>query len=130
MGFIQRIGLSLQYPAPLFFMNNTAEVAGTTLFGGRVDRGLLFLVNTDDDPSNIASEPTRVCPCEYSIPNCNLTSVMVSHYPRKRYEFEAVTVGQKLGTVPSVVQPIISSAYNNFANDVGGLGIKLPNIHN
>ena len=124
MGFVQRIGLSLQYPAPLFFMNNTAEVAGTTLFGGRVDKGLLFLVNTDDDPSNIASEPTRVCPCENSIPNCNLTSVMVNHYPGKRYEFEAVAVGQKLGTVPSVVQAKISSANNNFghtANDVGGL---------
>ena len=69
-------------------MNNTAEVAGTTLFGG----------NTDDDPSNIASEPTRVCPCENSIPNCNLTSesVMVNHYPGKRYEFEAVAVGQNL----------------------------------
>ena len=124
MEFIQRIGSSLMYPAPLFFINNTAEVAGNTLFGGRVDKGLVFLVNTEDDPSNIASEPTRVCPCEKSVPNCNLTSIMVKRYPGERYEFEAVAVGQKLGTIPSIVQAQITFADNNFghvANDIGKL---------
>ena len=122
--FIQRIGSSLKYPAPLFFINNTAEVVGNTLFGGRVDKGLMFLVNTKDNPSNIASEPTRVCLCEKSIPNCNLTSLMVEKYPGERYEFEAVAVGQKLGTVPSVVQAQITSAaannsFGHAATDVG-----------
>ena len=100
--FIKLTGSSLNYPAPLLFTNNTATVAGNTLFGGRLPKGLLFLVNTEDNLSNIASEPTRVCPCEKSIPNCNLTSVMVKRYPGETYEFEAVAVGQKFGTVPSV----------------------------
>ena len=107
---IKLIGSSLDYLAPLLFTNNTATVAGNTLFGGRLPKGLLFLVNTEDNPSNIASEPTRVCLCEKSIPNCNLTSVMVKRYPGETYEFEAVAVRIKLGTVPSVVQVQITPA--------------------
>jgi predicted outer membrane repeat protein len=119
--FIERIGSSLDYPAPLFFTNNTAAVAGNTLFGGRLHKGSLFPVNTEDNPSNIASDPTRVCPCEKSIPNCNLTSVMEKLYPGETYEFEAVAVGQKFGTVPSIAQAQIASAVANnvFQNDAG-----------
>ena len=122
--FIILTGSSLNYPAPLLFTNNTATVAGNTLFGGRLPKGLLFLVNTEDNLSNIASEPTRVCPCEKSIPNCNLTSIMVKRYPGETYEFEAVAVGQKFGTVPSVVQAQITpaGANNNFGHVVKDVG--------
>lgn len=120
--FIERIGsTSLKYPAPLFFMNNKAGMAGNMLFGGWVDKGLLPLVNTKYDLSNIASEPTRVCPCENAIPNCNLTSIVVRRYPGQRYELEAVAVGQKHGTVPSVVQALVTHANSDLV--VGELEI-------
>ena len=123
--FILQPGLCLKHPAPFFFLNNTAELAGNIVFGGRVAEALQFPVNTKEDPSNIASEPTRVCPCENLIPNCNLTLVPVKHYPRQRYVFEAVAIGQKLGTVSSIIQAKVvhasNSATDHDVNDTGEL---------
>ena len=100
--------------------NNTAEYAGSALYGGWID-----LCDIDSDPnygtirkqfdflfqvserqldhSLIASDPLRVCLCVDSQPECSITQYNTSAYPGKTIKLSAVAVGQRFGTVPSTV---------------------------
>jgi hypothetical protein len=98
------------------FANNTAQFAGSALYGGWVDsltyiiyqitfyNVLTHLVNDKEHPSLISSDPTRVCLCIDSTPNCTITEISVDHYPGQTYIISAVAVGQRFGTVPSTIQ--------------------------
>ena len=66
----------------LLFINNTAQLAGSALYGGWVDSKLAYytfgkpfsqLNNSGDDLSVVSSDPVRVCPCKKQTPNCNIT---------------------------------------------------------
>ena len=102
--------------------NNTADYAGSALYGGWIDfceiddpeRLLLpiapkfdswFQVNGRQlDHSLISSNPLRVCLCIDSQPECSITHYNISTYPGTTIEFLVVAVGQRLGTVPSTVR--------------------------
>ena len=98
------------------FANNTAQFAGSALYGGWVDSlaygiyqitlssVLTHLVNDKEHPSLISSDPTRVCLCVDSTPNCTITEISVDRYPGQTYMVSAVAVGQRFGTVPSTIQ--------------------------
>ena len=93
------------------FANNTAQFAGSALYGGWIDtmsylftNVLAHLVNDEDQPSLISSDPTRVCVCVDSTPNCTITEISVHLYPGQIYILSAVAVGQRFGTVPSIIQ--------------------------
>ena len=105
----------------LVFENNSADVAGSVLYGGTIDNcnlngifpyssGTVFdmLVHIEDDNtnSNISSLPLHICPCTNNFPNCR--SYFRYNYPRTVYPGEmfqvsVVAVGQRDGTVPSRV---------------------------
>ena len=97
------------------FANNTAQFAGSALYGGWVD-SLSYLVtfsnnvilgqlvNDEEHPSQISSDPTRVCMCVDSTPNCTITETFVELYPGQSYMLSVVAVGQRFGTVPSIIQ--------------------------
>ena len=101
------------------FKNNTAHFAGSALYGGSVDhcfftpyetiRNISFdfifkVLNTDEDPSAISSDPYRVCFCSESIPACNDQLWHMYTYPGALLHVQAVVVGQKDGIVPGVVR--------------------------
>ena len=97
--------------AQFYFINNTAQHAGSTLYGGWIDLLpytsypiLGNLINDIDHPSLVSSDPTRVCMCTGSTPNCTIMELSVPVYPGQTYSLPAVAVGQKFGTVPSVVE--------------------------
>ena len=110
----------------LVFKNNSADVAGSVLYGGAVDNcklthgldsGKVFdMISHNDDidrntTSNISSDPLRICPCESNLPNCK-SEYNVPHtvYPGETFQVPVVAVGQRGGVVPSRVISSISNA--------------------
>ena len=100
--------------------NNTAEYAGSALYGGWIDLcdidsksnygrsskqfDSLFQVNGSQlDHSCIASNPLRVCLCVDSQPECSITQYSTVAYPGTTIKIPAVAVGQRFGIVPSTV---------------------------
>ena len=108
------------------FVNNSAGVAGSSLYGGYVDRCLalnkppyshaghaifrqIFHFNSKSDPSVISSDPVRVCFCSVGTntlkPDCQSENrrFQVRVYPGELFRIAAVLVGQADGTVPGVI---------------------------
>ena len=105
----------------LVFENNSADVAGSVLYGGVIDDCILIgmypyssgtvfnmSVNIEDDNtnSNISSLPLHICPCTNNILNCrsyNYYNYPRTVYPGEMFQVSVVAVGQRDGTVPSRV---------------------------
>ena len=104
--------------------NNTAEKAGTAIYGGAVDycytygpynkdnksavfNALFHIIPSQKNSrSNISSNPTSVCFCHNNVPNCiNRTwyhNGIV--YPGSKLSVSVVIVGQRNGIVPGIVK--------------------------
>ena len=105
------------------FNNNTAESAGSALYGGNVDFCISFrniggqnffgsvfqIQNTNDIPSAVSSDPYSVCFCTGMKVQCQEQSrvKLVYTYPGALFHIPAVVVGQKDGTVPGVIHAIL-----------------------
>ena len=109
----------------LVFKNNSADDAGSVLYGGAIDNckltgldsyssGEVFdmLVHIEDDNTNskISSEPLYICPCKNNFPDfnrCN-SDQYVPHqrtvYPGETFEVSVVGAGQRDGAVSSTVR--------------------------
>ena len=92
-----------------YFNNNTARVAGNIIYGGWLDGyetsdPFSSLDNDREHPSEVSSDPIRVCICEQSTPNCNLTMKEMQVIPGETLIVQAVAVGQRNGIVPSLVK--------------------------
>ena len=101
-----------------FFINNTADIAGSAIYGGWLDYGLLNtemfnFQGEEGDLSIVASNPVRVCVCVSSEPDCNITKHQVETYPGTALKIDVVAVGQSYGTVPSIVHAKFESTRNN-----------------
>ena len=113
-------GLDVQ----LVFKNNSADTAGSVLYGGVVDScklagldsnssGEVFdmLVHNEDDTdysttSNISSHPFRICPCENNISDCSKSNTVLSVYRGESYQVSVAAVGQREGIVPTNVMSV------------------------
>ena len=121
----------------IVFENNTANYAGNALYGGWIDFCVIigdsvrpmtpdfdtmFQVNGGDlDSSVIASNPLRVCLCIASRPECSITQYSISAYPGATVQIPVVAVGQRFGTVPSIV-------YSEFPYDFQEMNRTQPSI--
>ena len=126
--------LSSDINVKLVFKNNTADDAGSILYGGAIDNckltdldsyssGKVFdmIVHIEDDNdyntnSNISSEPIQICPCENNLPNCIKSLYDVPHavYPGEIFQVSVVAVGQRNGAVSSrVISTIEKSPQTN-----------------
>ena len=106
----------LQFLLPsLLFHNNTADIAGSSIYGGWVDickgTGPIFdtIFHFGDDSlqlSAVSSNPTRVCLCTNNLPDCSIMSqpTLVRHF-----KYRAVAVGQRFGTIPFTVHTRFTS---------------------
>ena len=113
--------LSCGIDVKLYFKNNSADIAGSVLYGGAVDQcklthgldshssGEVFdmLVHNNgtcyNTNSNISTDPIQVCPCENNFPNCSKHQVSRTVYPGETFHVSVVAVGQRNGTVSSKV---------------------------
>ena len=106
-------GVDVQF----FFKNNSADTAGSVLYGGAIDRcdldpynsGLVFdkvvHYEADNTASIISSDPFHICLCNLNNrPNCSQSMKTVSVYPGETFQVSVVTAGQRNGIVPAAVR--------------------------
>ena len=103
------------------FLNNSAQIAGTAIYGGLVDHcyyygpyskdrrsvfNNIFQIHPNDTLS-ITSNPLRLCLCQMIndtyIPNCNIRHINRTVYSGGNIQLNVVVVGQRDGPVPGVV---------------------------
>jgi len=123
--FFQLPGQSLpSLDVKLVFKNNSADSAGSVLYGGAIDNckltgmdssssgevfDMIFHIEDDTDgntTSNISSDPLKICPCENNLPNCSMP-IEREVYPGETFQVSVIALGQRNGTVPSTVSSII-----------------------
>ena len=119
----------------LLFKNNSADDAGSVLYGGAVDNcklhlsgldphfssgevfDMLFQYEDDTDystTSKISSDPIHLCVCKNNLPNCRGSrhyNIPYPVYPGELFQLPVptVTVGQRHGTVFSTVRSTTGS---------------------
>ena len=121
----------------LVFQNNSADDAGSVLYGGAIDNcklleftGLdscnsgevfdMIVHNNDSDyisSSNISSDPLQICLCENHLLDCNKWQSVYykfphTVYPGETFHISVVAVGQRNGAVPSTVRSGIDQHIN------------------
>ena len=116
--FFQYSGSGIKFikiSAKVAFFGNTADTAGSVLFGGNIDNCVLFNLFLSNEkcfnetfnylaqtgPSVISSEPTDVCFCDDNKTiNCSQTQLTMKAYLGEEINISVVTVGQRNGVVP------------------------------
>ena len=121
--------LSSGLDVKLDFRNNSADDAGSVLYGGTIDScklthglnsyssgevfDMLFPKNARDynTASKISSYPLRICPCKNNLPNCSGSRYYTpgSVYPGETFQISVVAVGQRDGTVSSIVRSVVKT---------------------
>ena len=125
--------LSNDVDVQLVFKNNSADAAGSVLYGGVIDNckltgvdsahssgevfKMLVHIEGDNTNSTISSVPIHICTCKNNFPDCSNYHYHDVHvyfprtvYPGETFQVSVVAVGQRDGTVRSRV---ISTVENN-----------------
>ena len=123
-------------------INNTAEYAGSQIFGGSMDyctttfyknhtnvynklfNEASWQVNKSQDPSYITSHRRQICFCENDIWNCTKRDINVSTYEGELFNVSLVAVGQFEHPVPATIL-----AYSSDLNNVSRTGISPHTIN-
>ena len=116
-------GLDVQ----LVFKNNSADDAGSVLYGGTIDNCKLTGLNTYNSSkvfdmlfhnndtnyrtiSKISSDPFHICQCKNNLPDCGETRYgPITAYLGETFQVPVVAVGQRKGTVSSTVRGTVKT---------------------
>ena len=86
----------------LYFVNNTADISGDVLYGGKIDDCTstlyfdhLFHYPQQTGPSVVSSDPIQVCFCESHEPNCSIKYISIFTIPGIDVHVSLATVGLK-----------------------------------
>ena len=95
----------------LYFVNNTADISGDVLYGGKIDDCMgtlyfdqLFNYSQQTGLSVISSDPIQVCFCESLEPNCSVISISKFATPGVDVNVSLATVGLKHGLTKGVIE--------------------------
>ena len=125
--------LSNNISTQLVFKNNSADIAGSVLYGGEIDdckltgfdsynSGEVFdmIVHIEDDNtySTISSDPFRVCLCENNLPNCSKSHVPYTVYPGETFHVSVIAYGQRDGTIASAVRSYLDIQFPAFQQNI------------
>ena len=132
------------------FVNNTAGIAGSALYGGYIDTCepslLLSVIDVDESSpiwdyppslvynlilnytsetglSVISSDPLGVCYCDESntFPNCFQREKALESFPGQTFNVSVVAVGQRDGVVPSTLYAIFKDTNTPHSYSLGEL---------
>ena len=108
-----------------YFNNNTAETAGSVIYGGSVDENCLPENRNQDDSTDfflaistfvnqsgyslISSEPRGVCFCIDSEPDCSLSNVTTSTFSGGSVNFSVALIGQYNNLTTGVIKAFTGS---------------------
>ena len=113
----------------LVFKNNSADAAGSVLYGGAIDNcklshgldsyssgdvfNVISHIKDDSDysttTSKISSDPLYICKCIEKRPDCSTRYYSIPYpvYPGETLQISVVAVGQRNGTVSSTVRSTV-----------------------
>ena len=112
---------------PLVFEKNTAGVRGNVLYGGLLNKcnftsdrytsalelfNISILQGHGDKSHSISSDPTQLCFCNKSKPNCTETTQSRRIYPGQQVEVFVVAIDQSGSTVPALIHTTVRSGDN------------------
>ena len=112
---------------PLVFEKNTAGMRGNVLYGGLLNKcnftsdryasalelfNISILQGHGDKSHSISSDPTQLCFCNKSKPNCTETTQSRSIYPGQQVEVFVVAIDQSGSTVPALIHTTVRSGIN------------------
>ena len=94
----------------LYFVNNTADISGDVLYGGKVDDCTstlyfdhLFHYPQQTGLSVVSSDPIQVCFCESNKPNCSIANISIFSIPGIDIRVSLATVGLRNGLTKGVI---------------------------
>ena len=124
--------------------NNSAILAGSIVYGGNVDNckynyfrsenfhitdlvksgqvfdAMFHSVNESTLSSPVSSDPTRVCLCrQHNEPDCSVSHVSIEVFSGEQFGLSLVGVGQRNGTVPTVILAHSDPPSNQSVQTVG-----------
>ena len=132
--------LSNDISTQLVFKNNSADIAGSVLYGGEIDdckltgldsynSGEVFdmIVHIEDDNTNstISSDPFRVCLCQNNLPNCGKSHLPYTVYPGEIFQVSVIAHGQRNGTIAEAVRSYLDIQFPAFQQNIPVEGDKL-----
>ena len=94
----------------LYFVNNTADISGDVLYGGKIskctnfDFDYQFHYPQQTGLSVVSSDPIKVCFCESNIQNCSITNFNITAIPGINVNISLATVGNKDGLTKGVIK--------------------------
>ena len=112
---------------PLVFVNNSAGVRGGVLFGGLLDKckfqsdkyksalqlfNMSIIQGNDEMCHSISSDPTRLCFCNKTEPDCSTVSQSKSIYPGQGVEFSTIAIDQSYSAIPALIHIAMRSGLN------------------
>ena len=110
--------------SPFKFVNNTAGIRGSVLYGGllgkcnliseRYNSALeLFNVSIPHNKNySISSDPTQICLCNMSKLSCREVSRSISIYPGQQVMVSVVAIDQSGSAIPTLIHANIHSGHN------------------
>ena len=94
----------------LYFVNNTADISGDVLYGGRISNcrnfrfDHQFHYSQQTGLSVVSSDPIKVCFCESNRQNCSIRNVNITAIPGINVNISLATVGNKDGLTKGVIK--------------------------
>ena len=106
--------------AVLYFVNNTADISGDVLYGGKISYCFNFNFDCVFDYrqqiglSPVSSDPIQVCFCKSNRQNCSITNINITSIPGIDVNISLATVGIKDGLTKGVVKLTTDNSSNNI----------------
>ena len=112
---------------PLVFEKNAAGMRGSVLYGGLLNKcnfssdrytnalelfNISILQGNNGKGHSISSDPTQLCFCNKSKPNCTETTQSMCIYPGQQVEVSVVAIDQSGLTVPALIHTAVRSGNN------------------
>ena len=120
----------------LYFVNNTADISGDVLYGGKIDNCMstlyfdhLFHYPQQTGLSVVSSDPIEVCFCESKMPNCSISNISRNATPGIDVNVSLVTIGLKNGLTQGVIKLNISDSSSTVLYDNKRLNANCSNIN-
>ena len=121
------------YKVQFDFIENEAYKGGSNIYGGWIEWSINMAGNNvtydykfgsvlffeGNNSLGVTSDPTRLCLCADSIPNCNLTERNIKVYPGEKFGISLVGIGQRYGMVETHVRAKLIDQFNVSSSYIG-----------
>ena len=119
----------------LYFVNNTADISGDVLYGGKIDDCTstlyfdhLFHYPQQTGLSAVSSDPIQVCFCESKMPNCSITNISIFAIPGIDVNVSLAAVGSRNDLTQGVINLTSSNNSSIVKTNNNRLNVKCTNV--